>query len=610
MADYALPSVVEKRVRYFDGQFLQAHDFIDEQDYQLDREHRVNRLLHGPGIAEGLTVTSAAPNQVTVAPGTAIDSDGRQLILARATTVDLPAAMFNDKRGVQLLLSYRQIADDRQILPKGSDDFTRWLERPDLTALAPGESYKGAAPPVLLAEVALDTDGRVLVDPGVRSYSGLRLPGAGPDAATLRATSGGPAQLTGSLTVDGNVGIGTTSPEAKLHVHGLGGDAVDLFVNGRLRSDNNDGGLWISTDRFVGGYDLDKIGFWGGGDWRLLILPNGNVGIGTTNPGAKLEVAGEGGMAVDLVVSGRIRSSDSDGGLWISTDRLVGGFQTDKIGFYNGEAWRLAVLPNGNVGIGTTTPAFPLHLPKGKALRIEAGTSTTDSTPYFSFGGNGVFNIDTSTVAGGRFTVQNNGNVGIGTTETGGFKLRVNGGAWINGNVYANNLIFNSGGDTWKAMEIKNNENGVAGIASTTAPSDVRLKADLRPIGHALDLVRKLQGVRYRWSEIGLAHFTRDIESSVSAGPNATEEQNQEVWQAERRRALDTLAGDYLGLVAQDVEPVVPELVHEGDDGYKRIRYQHLTALLTEAIKEQDAVMRALSSEVAALRARLSGPTA
>ena len=36
-ANYELPSVVEKRVRFFDGQFLQEQDFIDEQKYHLDR---------------------------------------------------------------------------------------------------------------------------------------------------------------------------------------------------------------------------------------------------------------------------------------------------------------------------------------------------------------------------------------------------------------------------------------------------------------------------------------------------------------------------------------------------------------------------------------------
>jgi len=48
---------------------------------------------------------------------------------------------------------------------------------------------------------------------------------------------------------------------------------------------------------------------------------------------------------------------------------------------------------------------------------------------------------------------------------------------------------------------------------------------------------------------------------------------------------------------------VVPEVVYEDKHGYKHIRYQHLTALLIEAIKEQHALMQALSDKVTALAA-------
>ena len=58
----------------------------------------------------------------------------------------------------------------------------------------------------------------------------------------------------------GNVGIGTSTPESKLHVVGSGVTDVDVTVDGQLRSDNEDGGLWISDDRFVGGHSTDKLG--------------------------------------------------------------------------------------------------------------------------------------------------------------------------------------------------------------------------------------------------------------------------------------------------------------------------------------------------------------
>lgn len=64
---------------------------------------------------------------------------------------------------------------------------------------------------------------------------------------------------------------------------------------------------------------------------------------------------------------------------------------------------RLRIDPAGNVGLGNPSPAFPLHLAAGKALRIEGGTSATDNSIYFSFGGYGTFSIDAPGVPFGRF---------------------------------------------------------------------------------------------------------------------------------------------------------------------------------------------------------------
>ncbi|MFF5112068.1 tail fiber domain-containing protein [Streptosporangium sp. NPDC000509] len=618
MPDNALPSAVEKRVRYFDGQFLQDQDFIDEQNYQLDREHRHNRLLHGPGIAEGLTVTSAAPNQVTVAPGTAIDSEGRQLVLAQATTVDLPGADFNDKQGVELFLSYRENAEDPQTAG-GSQDFTRWLERPALTALAPDQTYSGASP-VLLAKVGVDNVGRVVVDGTVRPYSGLRLPGSGADPVTLRATSGDRVHLAGSLTVDGNVGVGTASPATKLHVSGSTQLQGDTAVRGRLEVNTPEGGLTVLPTGNVGvgtanptvklhvsgvtllqgdasvsgklvvngdpGLNVLPTGNVGvgtanpaaklhvsgvtllqgdasvsgklvvNGQSGLNVLPTGNVGVGTASPTAKLEVVGGGGQSVDLVVNGRLRSDNNDGGLWVASDRFVGGFETNKIGLWNG-GFHLAVLPSGNVGVGTTNPTTKLHV-------------------------NGSTWIQGDTFVSGRIVMQ---------TRLG----------WM----YLHASAFNAPGTGYSVPAGQ----GADWNGPTGGPSDLRLKTDLRPVNHALGLVTRLQAVRYQWGEEGLRHFTRGIEDTMCAGPGATAQQDQEVGQQQLATALAELEGDRVGFVAQEVEAVLPELVHEVN-GYKHIRYQHLTALLAEAIKEQDAVLRALSSEVTALRAGLSGQTA
>jgi hypothetical protein len=100
------------------------------------------------------------------------------------------------------------------------------------------------------------------------------------------------ASPTDGLIVKGNVGIGTNTPKAKLEVQGSGGQNIDLLVNGRLQSGNNDGGLMVGSDRFVGGHSTNKIGFYANKDWRLTVQSDGNVGIGTTTPQAKLDVVG------------------------------------------------------------------------------------------------------------------------------------------------------------------------------------------------------------------------------------------------------------------------------------------------------------------------------
>ena len=76
------------------------------------------------------------------------------------------------------------------------------------------------------------------------------------------------------------------------------------------------------------------------------------------------------------------------------------------------------------------------------------------------------------------------------------------------------------------------------------------------PLTHALDAILQLQGKTYHWKEDTAFTNKQDI-----------------------------------GLVAQEVEKVFPELVAENEQGYKGIAYSKLTAVLIEAIKEQQAQM-------------------
>ena len=165
MADYTQPDMVEQRVRFFDGQFLQDQDFVDEQKYHLDRERRLGRVLRMSGIADGLSVSMSKANQVTITPGTAIDSMGRQLVLASARTVDLPADRFNDKSAINLYIIFQETAVD--LATTGSKSERRWLERPQIVAVAPDkqstEPWDEQQPIVRLAQLQLDNKGTVTV---------------------------------------------------------------------------------------------------------------------------------------------------------------------------------------------------------------------------------------------------------------------------------------------------------------------------------------------------------------------------------------------------------------------------------------------------------------
>jgi hypothetical protein len=93
--------------------------------------------------------------------------------------------------------------------------------------------------------------------------------------------------------------------------------------------------------------------------------------------------------------------------------------------------------------------------------------------------------------------------------------------------------------------------------------SDIRLKTDIQSVENALDQLSKLEGRRYRNTQTELA--------SVE-----------------------------IGLIAQEVEKVFPEVVSETDSGYKAIAYHGLIAILIEALKEQQE--RIKQQELASLR--------
>ena len=90
--------------------------------------------------------------------------------------------------------------------------------------------------------------------------------------------------------------------------------------------------------------------------------------------------------------------------------------------------------------------------------------------------------------------------------------------------------------------------------------SDERLKENIQPIDNALGKLRKLKGVMFDWKDEVVAEKGGEDGYFV--------------------RKHDT------GVIAQEVEAVLPEVVAERNDGYKAVRYEKLAGLIIQAINE------------------------
>lgn len=192
------------------------------------------------------------------------------------------------------------------------------------------------------------------------------------------------------ITSSGNVGIGTSSPYSKLDVSGA------ISMNGAYFAANNATYTQIykaqsnSVGLYIGGagdpqnyYDNTQHFFRssGGGATYAIIDSSGNVGIGTTTPGDKLEVSGTGNIGI------RIRTSTNTGSDYASLRYVQGATETAvtyvNLGNYItsvGGSERMRITSTGNVGIGTSVPAtrFDVQLATNKHILFHNGNGEAE----------------------------------------------------------------------------------------------------------------------------------------------------------------------------------------------------------------------------------------
>ena len=173
--------------------------------------------------------------------------------------------------------------------------------------------------------------------------------------------SGG-AVSTNNLTIasSGNVGIGTDSTSTKLHVQATTSPQVRIGYDANNYVQVSVNGVGDTTIAPTGnGVVAADLTLSAGSAYVKLGALTNNVGIGTTSPSQKLEVAGN-----------TLVNNSGDGKLYLgSTSDYIGNIGSDiyiyssgQNIFYAGGSEQMRIKANGNVGIGTAGPTSELHI--------------------------------------------------------------------------------------------------------------------------------------------------------------------------------------------------------------------------------------------------------
>lgn len=414
--------------------------------------------------------------------------------------------------------------------------------------------------------------------------------------------------------VNDNVGIGTTSPIYSFHVakcddsDGRSLAIGNTAVNGTF--------LYMGPRGCSGGYNvIQSITSEGVSYGNLVLQPNGgNIGIGTTNPISRLHIVGATHQGTPT--SGNTHLPYTDDWHYLSGNGVI--FRNSAM---NREVMRVDAN-TGNVGIGTTNPGSRLTIYENASdyFDIDPGNAGDGGRLWLVSWANG-WNLNTTTANKnfylnrdappssnlylGRngnelFVAGATGNVGIGTTNP-MYKLDLGTsccGAGLSKKLAlysAPNDFYGFGidpgelsiyaGDT-KKMVIKSDGKVGIGTLSPSAKlhvagtirhqglvqeSDERLKENVQTLASSLDKIAMLRGVSYQWRN---KHGKKDR--------------------------------SHMGVIAQDVEKVFPELVFTADDeqGTKAVDYNGLVAPLIESVKQLKEENKKLKTRADAHRAQ------
>ena len=403
------------------------------------------------------------------------------------------------------------------------------------------------------------------------------------------------ARSDGDVGFYNNVGIGTNSPGYKLDVAGQG-----KVTNGWLVDNGTTAGFFTT--------DSDNVNFGASTSGKGLKLysanaeamridSSGNVGIGTASLGASAKLNVVSGSSAYTAQFSRL---DGDDGLflhseaagthynWLITtqDNVDKGFEiTPSTGVGNRTFSTPAFVikaDTGNVGLGTNSPEGKVHIyngdasvaPDGDADELVVENSSRSGISILSGESNGhtgslLFGSASDAFAAGVVWSYYNKTLTLKSQNSNGIVKIAS----------ANNSLAMTI-DTSQDIKIEQSLGIGVAASSTTgrldcsndvvaySTSDKRLKENIKPLDNALDKVLKISGVEFDWKEL-------------------TEEE---------KKTIHGNEGHDVGVIAQEIEEVLPEVVTERDTGYKAVKYEKIVPILIEAIKEQQKQIEELKN--------------
>ena len=249
-----------------------------------------------------------------------------------------------------------------------------------------------------------------------------------------------------------------------------------------------------------------------------------------------------------------------------------------------GDMNNAVAIMNAEMVANTAITAETVRATAAEAANATAiTTEETRATAAESALMNSINNLDSTTTANalwqddgmGNITNTNNGDVQIAGGVDAGYVMT---GSVMTGSVDAGSVMTGHLHTMGDAL-IDGNASILGDLivfGNINNASDRRFKKDIVTVDNALSKVLQLRGVNYYWRN--------------NEFPN---------------RGFDDKLE--LGLIAQEVEAVIPEIVAEIGDGYKGVEYSKLVALLVEAIKEQQAIIDGQKTEMADMRVELDG---